>query len=139
VLAGLAFALLPGWRWLTCWAARLSTTGGAVALLLTWWTGRDLAEERYATVTGDLAERLATHQDRANVLVWVVLAYTVVVLLAFLTLPAASRLDDGRLGFAGRSAPWVVRLVPAALVVVALVALVGVVLTGHAGAQVAFG
>jgi hypothetical protein len=138
-VTGLVLALLPGWRWLTRWVALLSTLGGLGALLLTWWTGRDLAEERFASATGTLAERLRTHQDRADLLVWVFLAYTVVVLLAFFALPAPSRLVDGRMGFVGNTAAWAVRVVPAALVVVGLLALVVVVLTGHAGAQLAFG
>ncbi len=139
VAAALAFALVPGWRWLTRWATLLVTVGGLVSLLLTWWTGRELATERYANVTGVLAERLATHQERADVLVWVYLAFTVAVVLAFLVVPAPSRLEGGRMGFAGTSARWASTAVPAALVALALLALLGVVLTGHAGAQVAFG
>ena len=139
VLAGLALALLPSWRWLSRWASLLLTVGGMLSLLVTWWTGRDLAEGAFASATGELAERIQTHQDRANLLVLDYIVFTVVVLLAFFTLPAPSHLDDGRMAFRGSSAGWVQRVVPAALVVVALVALVAVVLTGHAGAQVAFG
>jgi hypothetical protein len=136
---GLVVALLPGWRWLTRWVLLASTVGGLGALLPTWWTGRALAEDRYESVTGVLAERLATHQERANMLLWIFIAYTLVVLVAFVTVPAATRLADGKLDFAGNGATWATRAVPAALVVVGLVALVSVVLTGHAGAQVAFG
>jgi hypothetical protein len=139
VLAGLAFALLPSWRWLTRWASLLTTVGGMVALVVTWWTGRDLLETRFESATGELADRLQTHQDRASTLVVIFFVFTVVVVLAFFTLPAPSRLEDRRLGFAGSSAPWATRVVPIALVVLALLALVAVVLTGHAGAQVAFG
>jgi formate hydrogenlyase subunit 3/multisubunit Na+/H+ antiporter MnhD subunit len=137
VLAGLAFALLPGWRWLTRWAAVLSTLGAMVALGLTWWTGRDLVETMVGG--GQLPAQLQTHQDRANMLVVIFLVFTVVVVLAFFTLPAPSRLEDRRLEFAGRSAAWATRLVPVALVVLGLLALVAVVMTGHAGAQFVFG
>jgi formate hydrogenlyase subunit 3/multisubunit Na+/H+ antiporter MnhD subunit len=137
VLAALALALLPGWRWLARWAALLATLGGLGALLLTWWTGRDLVETNLGG--GPLPEVVQTHQDRANMLVVVFLVFTVVVLVAFFTLPAPSRLEDRRMGFAGNSAAWAARGVPAALVVVGLAALVAVVLTGHAGAQLAFG
>ncbi|HET6561220.1 MAG TPA: hypothetical protein VFG72_05040 [Marmoricola sp.] len=139
VLAGLAFALLPSWRWLSRWAALLLTVGGMVALLATWWTGRDLLETRFASATGVLADRLQTHQDRADLLLWIYIAFTVVVLLAFFVLPAPTHLDSGRMGFAGNTAGWASLVVPAAVVVVGLAALVAVVLTGHAGAQVAFG
>ncbi len=137
VLAGLAFALLPGWRWLTRWAALLASLGGLVALVLGWWSGRDLVDTMFAG--GQLPEQVQTHQDRASMLVVVFFVFAVVVVLAFFTLPAPSRLEDHRLGFAGSSAPWAARVVPIALVVLALAALVGVVLTGHAGAQLAFG
>jgi hypothetical protein len=136
---GLVLAGLPGWRWLTRWVAMLATVGGLAALIPTWLTGRNLADERYANVTGALADRVQTHQDRANLLVLICIVYTVVVLVAFFTLPAPTRLVDGRLDFAGSTAGWATRAVPAALVVVGLVALVAVVLTGHAGAQLAFG
>jgi hypothetical protein len=137
VLAGLAFALLPGWRWLSRWAALLSTLGGLAALVVAWLSGRNLVESAYGG--GSLPERVQTHQDRASMLVVVFFVFTVVVLLAFFTLPAPSRLEDRRLDFVGSSAPWAARVVPVAVVVLALLALVAVVLTGHAGARLAFG
>jgi hypothetical protein len=141
VLAGLAFALLPSWRWLTRWAALLATLGGVGALVLTVWTGRDLFSSLSANLPADspITAQLETHQDRGTLLMWVFVAYTVVVVLAFFTVPAASRLEDGRLGFRGSSAGWATSVLPAAVVLVGLAALVLVVLTGHAGAQVAFG
>jgi hypothetical protein len=141
VLAALALALFPSWRWLTRWAALLTTLGGMVALLLTWWTGRDLLASRTEILPpgSPTLERLQLHEDRANLLLGVFVAFTVVVVLAFFLLPARSHLDDGRLGAVGSHARWVPTVVPAALVVLGLAALLCAVLTGHAGAQAVWG
>lgn len=141
VLLAWAFALLRSWRWLTRWAALLSTLAGLAALVATWLTGRDLLDTMIANIPSDqpLYETLMTHQDRADLLLWNYVAFTVVVVAAFFVLPAPSRLQDGRMGFRGNDARWVGTAVPAALVVLGLGCLVWVVLTGHAGAQAAFG
>ena len=141
VLVTWAFALLRSWRWLTRRGALLLTVGGLVALATTWWSGRDVLDSRFAGLPSDqpLYETLQTHQDRATLLLWTYAAFTVAVVLAFLLLPAPSRLEDGRMSFAGSDARWVGSVVPAVLVVLGLACLVLVVLTGHAGAQAAFG
>jgi hypothetical protein len=141
ILLGWAFALLREWRWLTRWGALLSTLGGIVALVLTLLSGRDLLDARFASIPTDqpLYATLQTHQDRAAQLLWLYVAFTVVVVVAFFRLPAPSRLEDGRMAFRGSTASWVGTVLPAALVVLGLVCLVWVVLTGHAGAEAAFG
>jgi hypothetical protein len=141
ILLGWAFALLRSWRWLTRWGALLSTLGGLPALVVTWLSGRDLLDSLIANIPTDqpLYETLQTHQDRATLLLWLYVAFTVVVVVAFFLLPAPSGLEDGRLAFRGRDVRWVGVVLPAALVVLGLLSLVSVVLTGHAGAQAAFG
>jgi hypothetical protein len=141
VLAAWAFALLPSWRWLGRWAALLSSLAALPALFVTWLTGRELLEQLAANIPPDqpVFQKMQIHQDRADVLLWSYVAFTVVVVLAFLLLPAPTRLADGRMAFAGSRARWVALAVPAALVVVGLFVLVSVVLTGHAGAQIVWG
>ena len=141
VLLGWAFALLRSWRWLTRWGALLCTLAGLASVLAAVRTGSALLDERFASVPSDqpLYATLQTHQDRANLLMWLYLAFTVVVVLAFFLVPAPSRLEDGRMGFRGSSARWVATALPAAVVVLGLACMVWVVLTGHAGAQAAFG
>ena len=140
VLLACAFALLPSWRWLTRWAALLTTSAGLASLVVTVLSGRELLDTMIANIPPDqpLYATLQTHQDRANLLLWSYVAFTVVVVVAFVALPAPSRLEDGRLAHAGRDARWVAVL-PVVLVLLGLVCLVGVALTGHAGAQAAFG
>ena len=141
VLLAWAFALLRSWRWLTRWATLLTALGGMVSVLAAARTGRELFDERFAGIPSDqpLYETLQTHQDRAGQLVWIYVAFTVVVVVAFFLVPAPSRLEDGRLAFRGSQARWVGVVLPALLVLVGLAALVAAVLTGHAGAEAAFG
>lgn len=141
VLLAWAFALLRSWRWLTRWGALLTTLGGLAALAVTVLSGRDLLDSLIANIPSDqpLYQTLQTHQDRANLLLWLYLAFAVAVVLAFFLLPAPSRLQDGRMAFRGNSARWVGVVLPAALVVLGVLCLVWVALTGHAGAQAAFG
>ncbi len=141
VLLGWAFAALPAWRWLTRWAALLTTLGAAVAVVAARVTGRSMLDARpFLTQAGTpIAERIQTHQDRAFVLLWVTVAYAVVVVLAFLLLPAVSGLASGRGAHAGNAERWVALVVPATLVVLGLVVLVWVFLTGDAGARAVWG
>lgn len=141
VLVVWAFALLPSWRWLTRWGALLTTAGGAAGLVVTWFSGRDLLESRFASIPSDqpLYATLQTHQDRATLLLWFYLGFALVVVVAFFLVPAPSGLRDGRMAFTGSSTRWVTAVLPAVLVLLGLVSLVWVVLTGHAGAEAAFG
>jgi hypothetical protein len=141
ILLGWALALLRSWRWLTRWGALLTTLGGMAALLVTWLAGRDLLDSIIANIPTDqpLYDTLQTHQDRATLLLWLYAAFTLVVVVAFFVLPAPSGLEGGRLTFRGSDARWVGVVLPAALVVLGVLSLVWVVLTGHAGAQAAFG
>ena len=141
VLLGWAFALLRGWRWLMRWATLATTVAGLAALVVTVVTGKDLLDSLIANIPADqpLYATLQTHEERADLLLWLYVAYTVVVVAAFLLLPAPSRLVDGRLDHRGSEAGWVGVVVPAALVLLGLGCLVAAVLTGHAGAQAAFG
>ena len=141
VLLAWAFALLRSWRWLTRWGMLLSALGGMAALFGTWLTGRDLLDSMIANIPTDLPlyDTLQTHQDRATQLLWIYAAFTVVAVVAFFLVPAPSRLEDGRMAFRGSDARWVAVALPALLVLLGLASLVWVVLTGHAGAEAAFG
>ena len=141
VVLAWAFALLPSWRWLTRWGMVLTTVAGLASVVGAVRSGRSLFDERFAAIPSDqpLYEVLQTHQDRANLLLWTYVGFTVVAVAAFFLVPAPSRLEDGRLAFRGSEARWVGLLLPALLVVLGLVCLVAAVLTGHAGAEAAFG
>jgi hypothetical protein len=141
VLLAWVFALLGSWRWLSRWATLLTTVAGLASVLGAVRTGRALFDERFAALPPDqpLYETLQTHQDRANLLLWTYVAFAVVVVLAFFLVPAPSGLRSGRLAFRGSPASWVTVALPGLLVILGGTCLVGAVLTGHAGAEAAFG
>jgi hypothetical protein len=140
VLLVVTFALLPSWRWASRWPALLATLLATGAVVAAKYTGQALYDDRFASLPPSLVtERIATHSSRAQVLFWVMIAFAVVVLLAFLLLPAPTGLRDGRLAHAGREDGWVAVVVPLALVVLGAVVTVWVVLTGEAGARAVWG
>jgi hypothetical protein len=136
-LATWAFALVPSWRWLTRWVALVLAVSAVGVIVVARESGKDLFEEQYGgqPATVPAVQQAQTHADRADVLLWVVIALAVLVALAFWLLPGPSGLVTGRLDHRGNGAAWVTTVVPAALVVLALVAFVWVVLTGDAGAR----
>ncbi len=140
VLVVLAFALLPSWRWASRWPALLATLAATASVMLARLSGQALYDDLIARLPpSPVTDLVATHSSRAVVLFWVTIAFAVVVVLAFVLLPAPSGLRDGRLAHAGRDDGWVVTVVPAALVVLGIVVLVWVVLTGDAGSRAVWG
>ena len=137
VVLGWAVALMPGWRWLTRWAALAVTAGAAGAVVFAKQSGEALLEDRPFLTSSQSAVRdlVEKHQDRAELLTIATLAFVVVVMLAFWLLPAASGLATGRLGHPGRSERWLSLSLSAALLALGAVVLVLVVLTGDAGAR----
>jgi len=141
VMLTLALALLPSWRWLTRWAALLTTVAAVGAVFIARASGSSFLDSKpFLLEEGTRTQELITdHQDYATVLWYVSIAFLVVVVLAFILLPAPTGLVSGKLDHAGNTATWVVRGVPALLVVTALAALVFVVLTGDAGSRTVWG
>lgn len=141
VLAGWAHAFLTGWRWLTRWLALGTSVAALGAVVVARQSGHDLLESRPFLVSAESTVRdlLETHQDRAAVLLWAMVGFTVVVAVAFWALPAASGLTTGRLGHVGRDDVRLLRALQLLVVLVGLVALVYVVLTGDAGARAVWG
>ncbi|MFD2079437.1 hypothetical protein SAMN05421678_115165 [Actinopolymorpha cephalotaxi] len=136
VLAALAFAVVPRWRWLL----RLPMVAGAViSLVATFVTVRS----GYALY--DRLNRPAVvevHEHRGQLLQWIVLAFVVWCLVSAYVLggPGAPtpRWEVGRRRAAGIARP--VRIVVAVVLVVLAVATgIQVVLTGDAGARAVWG
>jgi uncharacterized membrane protein len=141
VLSAAVTALAPGWRWLSRWSTLLLTGGALVAVLLARQSGAALLADRpfLTSPESTVRELVQTHQERANLLTVAMVALTVVVVVAFWLLPAPTGLASGRLDHPGSGAGWVRVALPAALVVLGLVALVLVVLTGDAGSRAVWG
>jgi hypothetical protein len=131
-------ALVPGWRWFARWGTLVASLGAVLIVVVTRAAGKSLLEDRYGGQP-EIPEQLQLHQDRADLLLYAIIALAVVAVLAFLLLPARSALVSGRLEHAGNTAGWVRVGVPALLLVTALASFVLVVLTGDAGARSVWG
>ena len=126
-LAALVFVLIGRWRELVRWPAAVLVVVAAGTDWVARITGRNLFSK--LTAQGLHNKWLDLHQQRANVLVWLVLGLAVVVVLATFVLPAGDRL--ARL----QVSPVVVLGVQAVVVGLAVASLVYVYLTGDAGAR----
>lgn len=133
VLAAVVFALWPRHRWLTRWPALLLTVAAAGTVVLARLSGEALVDER-----PELARLVADHQERANVLVPLVLGLLVVVAVGAWSLGGPSALASGAGARESRVAA-LDKVLPALLVVVAVAVLVMVVLTGDSGSRAVWG
>jgi len=127
-LVGIAFAVVPRWRWLLRWPALLLGLGTLVLAYVAKESG-----EAFVAANNALAQVVKVHQERGNLLFWYSLAFAVVSVVAFLVLPGPSPLASGKGAKAGGNR--ILNLVvSAAFVVVAVLVAVQTVLTGHSGA-----
>jgi predicted membrane protein DUF2231 len=119
-LAGLAYAV-PAWRDRARWPLVVSVLIAVGAIWVAYLSGDHLAEvNKYS---GPLQKLLETHEDRAGILRWVMSGYALAGVVA--------AWQHARTG--------VLRWALAGLVVVlAVLALVYTILTGDAGAQIAW-
>ena len=133
VLAAGVFALAPRWRYLTRWPTALLT----VTTLVTVWLSR-LSGQSYLDSNPQLAPLVSRHQELGEVLSLLTLLFTVVVAVAIWGLGGPSGFTSGIGAWASRS-PALDKVLPAAVLVTAVLVLVWVVLTGDAGARAAWG
>ena len=133
VLAALVFAAVPKWRYLTRWPTAVLAVVALVTVWLTRLSGHSLVESR-----PELAQLVTEHQARGDLLSWLTLLFTVVVVAAAWGLGGSSGLASGAGARPARGGVVDLSLV-AAVVVTALLVLVWVVLTGDAGARAVWG
>ncbi len=136
-LCTIAFAIFPKWRYLTRWPTILLAVTAGITVWTAKLSGKDLFDERFASLPADnpVREAIEKHQDRGDVLALIIIAFVVLALLGAWLLGGPSGLASGRGAVAERTEAWVALVVPAALVVISLVTLVWAVLTGDAGAR----
>lgn len=123
-IAGVLYAAVPPWReWL-----RWPLVGLALVAVGSVWvsylSGGDLRDARFASATGPLVERLDTHEDRADQLRVIA---TVFAVLAVLTAGAHHRRGALQMGLV------------ALMGIAGLATVVWSVLTGDAGARATWG
>ncbi|WP_374455719.1 DUF2231 domain-containing protein [Nocardioides sp.] len=129
-LTGLAYAVVPKWRWLLRWPLVVLAVLTAVTAFIATLSGEDLLESR-----PELAPLVEEHEERGELLRNVSLGYVPVAVLAAWALGGVSALASGR---GARESRWQVPV--AALLVVASLGLVVVLfLAGDSGARAVWG
>ena len=123
-LVALAY-LVPRWRDRLRWPLLVAALVAVGSVGLAYLSGRDFRDsDRFATVAGELADKLQTHEDLGTYLLWWTIAFGVVAVLNAVIHP--DRL-------------WARWLLGVLLAVDAVVVVVIVVVTGHSGSEAVWG
>lgn len=91
----LAYALVPRWRWSTRWAMVGFSVAALGAVLLSYFSGKSLLDEK-AEQAPQFETLAKSHTEQAEVLFWLALVFTAVVLISAWTLGGPSALASGR-------------------------------------------
>ncbi len=127
------FAAVPRWRWATRWPAVLTTLVALVSVVAAKLSGEALLEDR-----PELEPLVRVHEERGELLLFLVIGFAVLVLLGAWALGGPSGLASGRGAREGQVAV-LDKTLPLLLVAGAVVVLVWVVLTGDAGSRAVWG
>lgn len=133
VLAVVVFALWPRHRWLTRWPTVALTVAAAGSVVLARQSGLALLEAR-----PELERLVEDHQERATVLVPLMLVLLVLVTFGAWALGGPSALASGAGARESRVAA-LDKVLPALLVLAGLAVLVMVLLTGDSGSRAVWG
>jgi hypothetical protein len=128
-LTAIAFAVLPKWRWLLRWPALVLGLGALVCAFVAKKSG-----DAFLAAVPQLEKLVALHRSRANLLLWLVVAFAVLVVAAFLLLSGPTALASGKGAKATKSRPLELVL-SAAVVVLGVVVIYQTIRTGDAGAR----
>jgi hypothetical protein len=128
-LTGIAFALVPKWRWLLRWPVLLLGVGSALLAFVAILSGN-----AFLTAVPQLEQLIKLHRARGILLFWYSLAFMVLTILAFLWLAGPSPLASGKGAKATKSRPLELVL-SAAVVVMGVLVIWQTVRTGDAGAK----
>lgn len=130
-LVSIVYALVPKWRWATRWVSVVSALAALGAVLLTYFSGKDLLEHREELQTSTV---ISLHQERAQVLLWVTIVFVFVVLLGAWALGGPSALASGW-GARAKHAPLIEWSVVTMLVILAVFCFLMTIQTAEAGAN----
>lgn len=128
-VTGIAFALVPRWRWLLRWPAVLL---GLAAVVIAWVAKE--SGEAFVAAIPDLGQLVRAHEEAGDLLFWFVLGFAVLAVVAAVVLGGPSALASGKGARATRSRP-LEYVVSAALVVVAVLVVYQTIRTGDLGAK----
>ncbi|MBA2465368.1 MAG: hypothetical protein H0V42_10395 [Nocardioidaceae bacterium] len=133
VVLVVAFAIRPRHRWLTRWPTAVITAGALVSVWVARLSGDALTESR-----PELEQLVRTHQERGELLSLLMVVFAVLTAAGVWFLGGPSVLVSGRGARASRAAV-LDKVLPAVLVLAAVVVLVLVVLVGDSGSRAVWG
>jgi hypothetical protein len=132
-LTAIVFVAVPKWRWFLRWPVLILGLGSLVCAFVAKKSG-----DAFVAAVPALQQLVALHRSRGNLLLWFVLAFAVLIVLAFLLLSGPTALASGKGAKATRSRPLEL-VVSAAVVVMAVVVIYQTIRTGDAGARAVWG
>ena len=132
-LCGILFAIRGPWRWWLRWPLVVSAVLATGAVGLSYLSGHQLLNQRFAGAQGPLRDAINAHRHWALLLIFASGAYAVIAVLGAWALGGPSALASGW-GARETRASWRIPAI-VLLIVGALVVLVLVILTGDAGAR----
>jgi hypothetical protein len=128
-LTGIAFALVPKWRWLLRWPVLLLGVGSALLAFVAMESG-----DAFVDAMPQLAQLIKVHRGRGILLFWFSIAFMVLTTLAFFWLTGPSPLASGKGAKATKHRPLELVL-STAVVVMGVLVIWQTVRTGDAGAK----
>jgi len=134
-LVALAHAAVPRWRWALRWPLLGLAVVTALSIFGAWLTGGSYLD---ANPQLNQVPDVATHAERADVMLWVGLVFAALAAAAAFVLGGPTGLASGRGAREVRSVA-VDRGLAVVLALAAVAAIVLVVLTGDAGARAVWG
>lgn len=130
-LLALAYAAVPRLRWATRWPMVAGAAAALGAVLAAYFTGRDFIKEQFPDAR---TSTIQLHEERAQVLLWLTIVFTVIVLLAAWGLGGPSSLVSSW-GARDQHTPVIEWSLVSFLVVFAVAILLMTIATGEAGAR----
>ncbi len=127
------YAVVPRWRWATRWISVGLSLMALGAVLGAYFSGKNFAD-KFVAATGELPAGVALHEERAEVLLWVTVAFVAIVLAAAWGLGGPSALTSGW-GARGKHDALIEWSLIGGVVVFALIVVTMTIQTGDAGAE----
>jgi hypothetical protein len=128
-LTGIAFALMPKWRWLLRWPQLLLGLGSAVLAYVAKESG-----EAFVAAVPELNQLIQEHKERGTLLLWFTLGFAFMTILGFLWLSGPSALATGW-GAKARANRVLELAISVGLVVMSLIVIWQTIRTGDSGAR----
>lgn len=135
-LLAITYVAVPRWRWATRWPMTATSGLALLTVVYAWFSGRHLRDERVAA--GLDAVRFQSHQEKADILLWVTVVFVAVAVFAAWALGGPSALASGR-GARAHHAPVIEWTAIVAVVILSVLLTTMAVATGEAGARLVYG